>query len=336
MQYKVITDPNLKERGQWDDFNSAHPQGNIFQSFMYYEAVLNTNAFDPHIFIVFDANDNIVGGMVAVIQKEHKGLVGYFSSRSIIQSGPLVKDDDPQILSFLLSFYFKNIKRRAIYSQFRNSWEQSYEKTVFSNLKADFFPHLNILVDLTKSKDDLWKDVHSKRRNEIRRAIKEGTSVRRIQNNKELHSAYEILKEVYQRVKIPLPKLRFFEELFTELNKIDLMQCFIALNDNQIIGTMIVFSFGETIYDWYAGAKQEAYKKYPNDLIPWVVFEWGKENGYQKFDFGGAGKPDEKYGVRDYKKKFGGDFVSPGRYEIVHNKLLMMLGKLAYKIYKKV
>ena len=34
--------------------------------------------------------------------------------------------------------------------------------------------------------------------------------------------------------------------------------------------------------------------------------------------FGGAGKPDKPYGVRDYKLKFGGQLVNWGRFEKVH------------------
>ena len=61
---------------------------------------------------------------------------------------------------------------------------------------------------------------------------------------------------------------------------------------------------------------------------------WGKEHGYKKFDFGGAGKPGVPYSVRDYKMKFGGKVVNYGRYEKIHKSILFKIGKLAFKIYQ--
>ena len=66
----------------------------------------------------------------------------------------------------------------------------------------------------------------------------------------------------------------------------------------------------------------------------WNVILWSKENNYKVFDFGGAGKPKIPYGVRDYKLKFGGELVNYGRYEKEHKKILMLLGRLAFKFYK--
>ena len=88
---------------------------------------------------------------------------------------------------------------------------------------------------------------------------------------------------------------------------------FTALNEGKIIGCMLALVYKSTIYDFYAGSYAEYYSKYPNDLIPWEVFLWGKCEGYTCFDFGGAGKPNVPYGVREYKKKFGGDLVEHGR-----------------------
>ena len=98
---------------------------------------------------------------------------------------------------------------------------------------------------------------------------------------------------------------------------------------------MIILCHKDRIYDWYAGSYREFYKYCPNDIITWEVLLWGKANGFKIFDFGGAGKPEIPYGVRDYKMKFGGELVQFGRYIKVHRKLLMALAKFGLKLYKK-
>jgi len=72
----------------------------------------------------------------------------------------------------------------------------------------------------------------------------------------------------------------------------------------------------------------------PNDVLPWHIFLWGKQNGFKVFDFGGAGKPNIPYGVRDYKLKFGGKLVNFGRFELIHKPVLYRLGLIGLFLFK--
>jgi lipid II:glycine glycyltransferase (peptidoglycan interpeptide bridge formation enzyme) len=209
------------------------------------------------------------------------------------------------------------------------------ESNVFERYGFKYEDHLNILVDLTKSEAQLWNEVNSKRRNEIRRALKENAYFSVEESVDSLLKSYAILKEVYDRAKLPLPDYKFFENLKSSLNGESKLHIFTAKYNGKIIGCMLALGYKNTIYDFYAGAYSEYYKKYPNDLIPWEVFRWAKQHGYTVFDFGGAGKPDVPYGVRDYKKKFGGTMVELGRYEKVHQPVLMKTAKLGLKVWQK-
>lgn len=266
--------------------------------------------------------------------QEGAGVKGHLSKRLIIYGGPLVVDNDVNIIYLLLQHLQSIASRKAIFSQFRNFYDTSLFKDVFCKADWRYEEHLNILIDLTKSEEVLWSEVNSKRRNEIRKAEKEGTTFDILKNDIHLEKTYSILREVYSRAKLPLPNLDFFKKAYEILTP-DHFKIFIAINNEQIIGTMFTLCYKDNIYDWYAGSHQEFYKKYPNDLIPWKVFLWGKEHGYKKFDFGGAGKPNIPYGVRDYKKKFGGEFVNFGRYEQIHKPSLFKIAKLGFKLYQK-
>ena len=73
----------------------------------------------------------------------------------------------------------------------------------------------------------------------------------------------------------------------------------------------------------------------PNELVIWHILEWGANNGYRLYDFGGAGRPGEAYGVRDFKAKFGGQLVQFGRSVREHAPRLLKLSKSGYSIYRK-
>ena len=63
--------------------------------------------------------------------------------------------------------------------------------------------------------------------------------------------------------------------------------------------------------------------------------DYGMKNNLPRFDFMGAGKPDEDYGVREFKSKFGGELVEHGRFLNVLQPLLYSVGKTAIKILKR-
>ena len=115
-----------------------------------------------------------------------------------------------------------------------------------------------------------------------------------------------------------------------------MIKIFGAYFENLIIGVRIELVYKENIFDWYAGSDAKHNNKYANDAILLNILQWGNENNFGIFDFGGAGKPDKPYGVRDHKLKFGGDLVEFGRYKKIHNGFLMNVAEVLYFIYKKI
>lgn len=319
---------------RWSEFVQHHPQGNVFQSPHMYQVWLHTRHNTPFLLAAVDSDGRIKGVLQGVVQKEYSGLLGALTARAIVWGGPLVEDDDARVTELLLLEYDRFVAKRAIYSQFRNLWPMDGVRQSLENLGFQYEDHLDIHVDLAKSEEQLWKEVNSKRRNEIRRASKEGTVVEELTRKEQVREAYAILRDVYRRARLPIHHWSLFETAFDVMGPQGMVRFFGAFFEGQLIGTIVVFCFNGTVYDWYAGSRRDFYHKYPNDLLPWHVFLWAKEAGFTRFDFGGAGKPGKPYGVRDYKKKFGGELKDFGRFEKVHKRLLMRVGTLGFTFWK--
>ena len=334
MKYKRITIPTEKEFEEIENFVSLHPKTSYFQSTLFFKSCLNTNKLSPLFILAYD-NDILVGSLLVFKQIQiNKPIFNFLSSRNIIWGGPIVLNDYLEIYEGLYEEYGK-MKFSSIYTQVRNIYDITNFKKSMSSFGFNYEEHLNIIVDLEKPKEQLWKEVHSKRRNEIRKALKEGTTFFNINNSETLTECYSILKEVYTRAKLPLPEIGHFEALLANNTPNDGLKIFVAKFENEIIGCMLCFAYGDTLFDYYAGAYSKYYNKNPNDLIPWEVLNWGKEKGYKKFDFGGAGKPNVPYGVRDYKKKFGGELVNYGRFEKIHFHFLFKIVSLGFNFLQK-
>jgi lipid II:glycine glycyltransferase (peptidoglycan interpeptide bridge formation enzyme) len=113
-----------------------------------------------------------------------------------------------------------------------------------------------------------------------------------------------------------------------------MVRVILASIDGQPAATSIELLFKDVVYGWYGGLDRSYSAYVPNELLMWDILKWGAESSYQIYDFGGAGKPNEKYGVRDFKAKFGGDLVCFGRNTYIHRPGLFDLSKAGYRLYQ--
>lgn len=330
--YRVTREPH--NDNDWNIFIFKNNSANVFQSKWFSEAV--SKFYDVINLFCYDADNNLKGMLNAYIEKQNLGSLSFISTRCIIEGGPILGNNNNKIAEALLGEMINIVRKKTIFILARNFFETKDIKSAFVKNGFNYIKHLNILVNLTKSEDELWKEVHSKRRNEIRKAKKNGVTFEDRRDFQSLQYGYEVLIKVYKRVGLPFPKLNYFKEVLDKSTETEGLRIFCAMYNGQIIGVMFALCYLDTIFDWYAGAKQDYYSKNPNDLIPWEVFLWGKRNGYSLFDFGGAGKPDVPYGVRDYKLKFGGELVDFGRYLRINKPYLYKIGERGLKFYKRV
>lgn len=324
-----------KEINNWDSLLHNNPNANIFQAPEYYFSLKNNSKQRPFLFGVYN-NNGLLGIVSGVVIRNGVGFIKKLTSRAIIIGGPLLAPDinnKDDVLGFLLSGIKENLKKQVVYVEFRNIGDMSKFRHVFANNGFDYEDHLDILIDLKKSEQDLWDAMTRDRKKSIKKGQKE-LEVRLISDddNYQIDSVYNLLGVVYKRVRLPLPHKDFFLNVIKSLHPKGYIKIFGAYKDSVLIGVRLVLCYNGLIYDWYAGANDDYLEYRPNDILLWNVLKWGHENGYKLFDFGGAGKPNVPYGVRDYKLKFGGELVCFGRYQHVFRPTIMGFGKFAIKL----
>ncbi len=107
-------------------------------------------------------------------------------------------------------------------------------------------------------------------------------------------------------------------------------------HNNRIIGGIACPILpGKAMYEWYVCGLDREYKPhdiYPSVLATWAAIDYAAENGIPTFDFMGLGKPDEKYGVRDFKARFGGKWVNYGRFSRVNKRVFYAVAEIVYNV----
>jgi len=323
------------DKNEWDDFVSNHPQGNIFQTSMMTDVFNKTKNYKP---ICLAAKDNVSGEMLAVMQSvimsEMTGILSSFSSRAILQGGPLFVDSDTgkEAARMLMEHYDKLVGGRIVYTQIRNMWDTEACRQMLADMDYEYDQHLDFLINLDRAEEEIWSDIQKSRRKGINRAEKSGITIKKVDSRAELQSCYDLVLETYKRFKIPIADISLFESIYEDLTPAGFADFFIATKDDEAIGTRITLNYKNMVYDWYAGSKQGV--DYVDEALVWHIL---KENAgkFKVFDFGGAGHPDKPYGVREFKRRFGGEMVNFGRYEKVHSRVREKVAMAGFSVYKK-
>jgi lipid II:glycine glycyltransferase (peptidoglycan interpeptide bridge formation enzyme) len=151
-----------------------------------------------------------------------------------------------------------------------------------------------------------------------------------------LSDFYDLLVKTYRSAKVPLADRSLFEAAFELLIPLKMVRFTIAYVDPYPVAVSIDLLYKDVIFGWFGGMDRSFASFLPTELITWNILKWGSENGFRIYDFGGAGKPDEEYGVRDFKAKFGGELVCFGRNSYIHSPIFLNFSKLAYGILRSV
>jgi len=331
MQIRLNKDVCLNK---WKNLLSESDQESPFQTPEYYE-VLNSVRKSKAIVLAVEI-DNIYNALVVVELFKEKGIIGYFSRRAVIHGGIVLrKKVNNSTIAFLLREIFHQIRGEAIYCEIRNYFDYSKYKDLFLECKWIYQEHLNVLLSVSnRSQDSVLAGMKYNRRRELKLSLQAGATVRQTDTEEEINVLYSILKNIYkERVGLPLPNFLYFKNL----SKFPFFKVFIVEHENTIIGgCFALYTINGRIYTYYYAGIRDYHKKiYPTHLAIWGAIEFAFRNNLSGIDFMGAGKPDTKYGVREYKLEFGGELVEYGRFLIIANPLLYEIGKIGVNFFKK-
>jgi serine/alanine adding enzyme len=323
---QVITDNEI-DRAKWEAFLVSGNFATPFQAPSFYDLF---NSIEGYSASVFATEENgLLTSLVVVTLQGGKGIKGFFSRRAIIYGGPVLANNREDDINELLSEINRVFRRRSIYTEIRSLNDYSLYKNKFYSYGWNYIPYLNFMVSC-KNYDDLYNKLSASRKRQIKKALKTGIEIAEPESLNDVYAFYNILRNLYQKkVKKPLLPLEFFNGFYErKIGKYLLVK----FNGNIIGGIMCPVLEKRAIYEMYICGLDEEYKEqYPGIMATWAAMEYASGHGIPVFDFMGAGRRDENYGVRDFKARFGGEMVEYGRFLKINKPLLYNIGKAVLK-----
>lgn len=326
---RALSNEELAESGMehaFRDHLDRADQNHFFQSPEFLEFIQPIKGYAPVLFLAVSDDGSVKGSLLAVYQRDGGAIKSWLSKRGIAWGGPI---GDPKAVPALLDALLKDAQSKAIFLEFRNFFDMGPYHDVFLDHGFSFNPHLNFLLPLG-SEEEALKRMSGNRRRQIRSSVSAGADHGEARSTQEVRELYDLLADLYRsKVGKPLPSFELFERFHTSPSG----KVFVVRYDGKVIGGSAGPVYKDRIiYQWYVCGDNSIKGVHASVLATWAQIEYGSFNGYQLFDFMGAGKPGQGYGVHEFKARFGGDEVAYGRYEKILNPGLYNLGVHGLKL----
>lgn len=262
----------------------------------------------------FDKKGEIIGQLLLGVSSrfENKGklrnilkkMPGIKKELIFWSYGPVIFDSQsyPEVYSELGKFLLsKNFKV--------NGWTNPFLQDDPSLLNTNFQikKWATSFIDLTKTKDELYKNIHKHScKKNIERSKERGVVVKEL-SEKDLVEYNKFTGEI-KKEQIDYQKLLDWWKLLKPLGYSGFMA---KWNDKPVGGIMFSF-FNRNIIEGGVLRSTEDYKNnlYSQDLIKWKIIEWGVKNKMRFYNLAGFNPfPENKKeeGIKRYKMKWGGE-----------------------------
>ena len=165
-------------------------------------------------------------------------------------------------------------------------------------------PAKTLMLDLSKSEEELMAGMHQKTRYNIHLAAKKGVALK-ICQTEEFPIFYDLLVGTYRRKSKKLYSREYFHKLYHD----HLTKIYCAEYQGKILCANMIVFFADTVTYLHGGSSEKDKNIMAPHLLQWETIKKAKELGYKYYDFWGI--DDLKWpGVTRFKKGFGGFEVS--------------------------
>jgi serine/alanine adding enzyme len=324
------------DEGAWRSFVEAQPGANVFHTVEMAEVFARAEGHRTSVWAACDDSSSVQALFPTVEVTLMGGPLRGWTSRAVAYGGAVFAGGPAgaAALQAVLSIYRRRGGGQLLFTEVRHLSDAAGGRVAFGAAGFVHERHLNYLIRLDRPEADLWRALSRTARQRVRSSERKGVTVDEV-DGAAGDDAYDLLAVVYGRARVPLASRSLFAASQAVLGPRGMFRIVTARLGDRVIGARFLLLHNGRILDWYAGSDREHRSYSPNELLVWHTLRWGRQHGYDLFDFGGAGRPDQPYGPREFKAKFGGELVDFGRDVLVHAPLRLRLSRAGYGVSRR-
>ena len=194
---------------------------------------------------------------------------------------------------------------------------------------VDMQPREILVLDISKSKDELLRQMKQKTRYNIRLAEKKNVEVFTSRDKKYIDGFCQLVKITAERDKITPHPENYYRRMF-EIIPSDILKLYIAEYEGKIIAANLVLFFGKTATYMHGASDNDHRNVMAPYLLQWRQILDANKDGCARYDFGGVKTHSTKHitrnnswsGITKFKTGFAPEtkpIEFPGSYDIILN-----------------
>lgn len=200
------------------------------------------------------------------------------------------------------------------------------------------FTKYTFQLDISKSEEELLKNMHQKTRYNLRLAEKRGVEIIEDNSTQGFEDYWRLMEETTKRQGFFAHGKEYHRKMWQTTTEAGMGHLFKAVYQGETLTTWMVFILNDTIYYPYGASSNEHREVMASNLMMWEVIRYGKKQGCKLFDMWGSLGPepdihDPWYGFHKFKQGYGAELVEfLGSFDLVVRPMLYQAYGLTDKL----
>lgn len=304
------------EEKLWSQFLQTHELATIHQglAWAYFNEKVPTRG--KYWIIALEKDGHIVGGTMLYRHKLPRGFTWLYAAR-----GPLLNEYHSNFAQESMDLIMEQIRpiakaEKSVFLRIDPPLQEDPPRFKgFKESPAGYYPEYTLMVDLTKTEDEILKQMKQKGRYNIKVAQKHEVKIVEVDSTAKNYDNYigayhKIVLETTKRDGFYAHRKGHYVDMVRTLEDHKAGKLFLALYKGKVVSGLIATYFKDTATYYYGASSNENRHVMAPYLLQWHVMQKAKQDGYKRYDFLGIAPPDQPKhpwaGVTSFKRKFGG------------------------------
>lgn len=229
------------------------------------------------------------GETVAAAQILIRRLPLPFRALVYIPRGPACRTEDAREVLEELANYARDAYAGIVLS-IEPDWETGSEfddavrSAGFRHTDNTILIPRTLILDLSRSEDELLADMSKKHRQYIRKSGREELEFREVTRD-ELNDCLAVYQETAQRAGFGIHEDRYYLDIFDNLGEAS--PVYAAFQGSTMVAFLWLSASSHTAFELYGGMTEEGERLRANYALKWLAIRSMKERGVQRYDFNG-------------------------------------------------
>lgn len=306
---KVIISKNISAN-EWDE-RVTHCGGSYFHTHAYAMYETNNSSTAPLFIYLIKPNGDVGGVAVAHLETPKYWPFSTYCKKASFGALPEILNSD-DLLTFM-RLIEKELVKLGVFYIFNHAYESRNSKEILTALNYQLNERSEFYISLAEDIEDVWNNLASSRRRNIRKAEKNGV-VSKVESSLAATLELKALQaNALDRKKIKVSSLdSAANAIKTELLLTQRAWVCTSYKDGIAASSSLISYFNGKAYYISSGSTREGNNICGPAHMVWYAIKQLKSMGYTELNLGGVSmkEANEQAGLFSYKKKFGAEIVN--------------------------